>query len=344
MDFDRRYIQRTFELAKKANHNAQPNPYVGAVITKDDHVISEGYHKIRGGLHAEADAISKVDPGLLDGATIYINLEPCCHEDKLTPPCAQAIIRHGIKRVVISNRDPNPKVSGQGIELLRKHNIEVVEGVLETEGAWLNRIFFKNQKEKKPYISLKCAITLDGKIATATGDSKWITGLEARKFSHKLRANHKAIAIGSGTLKSDNPSLDARLEDFYGDQATVLLFSSSEVSKEFKVFDSSINRKVEVVKSQNNASKEQLEETLDNYFKQGISSIFVEGGSELLSSFLRYKLFDELHLFMAPKVLGSGKSFANLGEASSISEGLELELRETQKLGNDLYMNYLRKK
>ena len=203
-------MERAIELAKKGAGWTSPNPLVGAVIVKEDRVIGEGYHKRYGGLHAEREAFSSLKESA-KGATIYVTLEPCCHHGH-QPPCTDAIIEHGISRVVIGSRDPNPLVSGKGAAILKEKGIEVVEDFMRKECDKLNPIFFHFIKTRLPFVTTKYAMTLDGKIATKTCASKWITSEKAREHVHKLRGRYSAIMAGIGTVLADDPMLNCRLE------------------------------------------------------------------------------------------------------------------------------------
>ncbi len=207
---DKEYMERAIELAKKGAGWTSPNPLVGAVIVKEDRVIGEGYHKRYGGLHAEREAFSSLKESA-KGATIYVTLEPCCHHGH-QPPCTDAIIEHGISRVVIGSRDQNPLVSGKGAAILKEKGIEVVEDFMRKECDKLNPIFFHFIKTRLPFVTTKYAMTLDGKIATKTGASKWITSEKAREHVHKLRGRYSAIMAGIGTVLADDPMLNCRLE------------------------------------------------------------------------------------------------------------------------------------
>ncbi|MCR4806242.1 MAG: bifunctional diaminohydroxyphosphoribosylaminopyrimidine deaminase/5-amino-6-(5-phosphoribosylamino)uracil reductase RibD [Lachnospiraceae bacterium] len=207
---DKLYMRRAIELALKGEGFVNPNPMVGAVIVKDGRVIGEGYHHRYGDLHAERDAISSLTEDA-SGATIYVTLEPCCHHGK-QPPCTEAIIEKGIKKVVIGSRDPNPLVSGGGVKILKEAGIEVVEDFLKDECDEINPVFFKYISTGHPYVVIKYAMTMDGKIATVTGASKWITGEESRHEVHRLRHKYSAIMAGIGTVLADDPMLNVRIE------------------------------------------------------------------------------------------------------------------------------------
>ena len=205
------YIKRTLRLAKKAMGMTSPNPMVGAVLVKDGEIIAEDFHRKPGTPHAEALVLSK-SGGKAAGATLYVNLEPCCHTDKRTPPCTKAIINAGVRRVVAAMTDPNPKVSGMGLRELAKAGIEVTSGILEQEAVRLNEFYIKYITTGNPFVILKAAMTLDGKIATPEGRSKWITGEKARRNVHRLRSSVDAVITAIGTVKADDPSLTARIK------------------------------------------------------------------------------------------------------------------------------------
>ena len=206
---DIEYMQRAIALAKKGAGFVNPNPMVGCVVVKDNEIITEGYHEYYGGLHAERNALTHTTSDC-KGATLYVTLEPCCHHGK-TPPCTDIIIEKGIKKVVVGLLDPNPLVSGKGISILQDAGIEVVTGVEVDKIKELNKVFLKYIKTKRPYVILKTAMTLDGKIASYTGDSKWITNDKSRQLVHKLRSEMMGIVAGIGTVKADNPMLNCRL-------------------------------------------------------------------------------------------------------------------------------------
>ena len=204
------FMKRALTLEARGKGRTSPNPLVGAVVVKGNRIISEGYHKKAGTPHAEILALKKAG-SKAQGATLYINLEPCCHTDKKTPPCTKSIIKAGIKKVVIAMIDPNPKVSGRGIKELKGAGIKTETGIMNAEAKNLNESFIKFITKKEPFVILKIAQSLDGKIATARGESQWITGKESRKYVHKLRCEVDALLVGIGTIKKDNPSLDCRI-------------------------------------------------------------------------------------------------------------------------------------
>ncbi|HAA43310.1 MAG TPA: bifunctional diaminohydroxyphosphoribosylaminopyrimidine deaminase/5-amino-6-(5-phosphoribosylamino)uracil reductase RibD, partial [Ruminiclostridium sp.] len=232
------YMKRAIELAKKGWGRTNPNPLVGAVIVKDGKIISEGFHEVVGGSHAEVCAINNADTSVA-GSTMYVNLEPCSHYGR-TPPCVKAIIEAGIKKVVVAMIDPNPKVSGKGVNILKEAGVEVEVGVMEKEAKALNEIFINYVVNKKPFVIMKTAMTLDGKIATFTGSSKWITGTEARRYVHIIRDRVSAIMVGSNTVIKDNPFLTTRLENKEGkDPVRIIVDGKGIVPEDSNVFNSS---------------------------------------------------------------------------------------------------------
>ena len=204
------FMRKVLELARKGRATTSPNPMVGALIVKNGKIIAEDYHRRSGAPHAEALAIEKAGEKA-QGSTLYVSLEPCCHTDKRTPPCTKTIIKAGIKKVVISMKDPNPKVSGKGIQELEQAGIKVISGILEDKARRLNEAYIKYITTKKPFVMLKIAMTLDGRIATPEGQSKWITGEKARGMVHKLRSSVDAVMTAIGTVKADDPELTVRL-------------------------------------------------------------------------------------------------------------------------------------
>ncbi|SKA74027.1 diaminohydroxyphosphoribosylaminopyrimidine deaminase [Clostridium sp. USBA 49] len=345
---DIKYMQRALELAKKGIGYTNPNPLVGAVIVKNGRIIGEGYHQIYGGNHAEINAFKNATEDV-KGATMYVTLEPCSHYGK-TPPCANAIVEKGIKKVIIGLIDPNPEVSGRGIKILKDNGIEVITGVLEEEGRKLNEIFLKYITTKQPFCIMKTAMTLDGKIATFTGDSKWITGKTSRNFVHQLRHRVAGIMVGVGTILKDDPMLTTRLENGEGsDCIRIIVDSNARIPIESKVLN--INSKAKTIvavteKAENDkieALKEKgaeiiitpsKNEKVDLVFlmkklgERKIDSILLEGGSELNYSALESGIVDKINAFIAPKIIGGmkaktpvgGKGRAFINEAISINK------------------------
>jgi diaminohydroxyphosphoribosylaminopyrimidine deaminase/5-amino-6-(5-phosphoribosylamino)uracil reductase len=324
-------MHTVIDLAKQGTGFVSPNPLVGALIVKHSTVIGKGFHQRYGSCHAELNAIFSAQESL-EGSTLYTNLEPCCHTNKNTPPCAQRIIQEKIVRVVIANRDPNPYVNGKGIAVLKEAGIEVIEGVCAEEGERLNEVFFTFQRKKRPFVHLKYAQTLDGKIACLNGDSKWITHENARKKVHEMRLQYDAILIGVGTLIADNPSLTIRLIASQKKCSWRIILGSLKyvdlnhtvVSDEFchKTIivthhkDYTIHRtQVEtlsqcgVVIISVDGSDEgmlNLDQVMQALTKKNITSVLVEGGSAIICSFLKERLVDRVSIFIAPKIIGTG--------------------------------------
>jgi diaminohydroxyphosphoribosylaminopyrimidine deaminase/5-amino-6-(5-phosphoribosylamino)uracil reductase len=249
---DESYIKLTLELARKGRGNVSPNPMVGAVLVKDDKIIGAGYHEYFGGNHAEVNAISN-SRTQLDGATLYVNLEPCSHFGK-TPPCVDTIIQNKISRVVIGTLDMNPVVSGNGIRRLKEAGIDVRVGVLENECVSLNKFFFKHITQQLPYVTLKAAQTLDGKIADPKGDSKWITSLNARRYVHSLRSQYDAVLVGASTIRKDDPSLTVRFIEGRNPKR-IVLDSGLRLSLNYSIFNNNMDSNLIVVASRKSASK-----------------------------------------------------------------------------------------
>ncbi|MFP5387389.1 MAG: bifunctional diaminohydroxyphosphoribosylaminopyrimidine deaminase/5-amino-6-(5-phosphoribosylamino)uracil reductase RibD, partial [Bacteriovoracia bacterium] len=293
------FIRKTFDLAKKGLGTTWPNPLVGSVIVKDGKIIGEGFHKARGLDHAEIDAIkNSTEP--VEGATLYVNLEPCCHTNKTTPPCAQRLIKERIKKVVIANLDPNEEVNGKGVELLRAHGVEVEYGVLQEEGEKLNEVFFLAQRKKRPFIHFKAAVTLDGMTAMTSGESQWITGEKARAHVHELRSQHQAIIVGGQTVRKDNPKLTVRLPGYSGKQPYRIVLSQSEdLPQTHHLFSDEYKDQTLVFND--------IDLMLQELFKKNIISVMLEAGPVLASEFLKRGLIDRVSLYQNPGFLGSGR-------------------------------------
>lgn len=339
-----------------------PNPMVGAVIIKDAKVIGEGFHERAGTDHAEVVAIKNAAEDVR-GSTLYCNLEPCCHTDKRTPPCTDLIIESGIKKVILSNLDPNPKVSGKGIEILRDAGVEVKVGVLEEKGKVLNEAFFKYISTGIPFVNLKMAMSLDGKIALKNGESKWITCDESRKMVHEMRFNCDAIAVGRNTLNSDNPRLNIRDVDSKGKHPKRVVFGNpskmkleshlfqdedkentiivtresdwNECSESLKDFFQS--NKIKVIRIDKHIPGSFLLNGLKRLGELGVTSILVEGGAMLYSSFIKESLYDRIQAFQAPMFIGEG-----INVVASKYEGLaqieRLKILSSKKVGVDNYL------
>ncbi|MFN3648102.1 MAG: bifunctional diaminohydroxyphosphoribosylaminopyrimidine deaminase/5-amino-6-(5-phosphoribosylamino)uracil reductase RibD [Armatimonadota bacterium] len=316
---DRRHMARALELAARARGRTAPNPMVGAVVVSGGRVVGEGWHPRAGEPHAEVFALREAGEAAR-GATLYVTLEPCCHHGR-TPPCAEAVVRAGIRRVVAATGDPFPRVSGGGFGRLREAGIEVECGLLAREALELNRAYFRAVRTGLPWLTLKMAVTLDGKIATRTGDSRWVTGEAAREQVHRLRDWHDAVLIGSGTARADNPQLTARL-DGARSPLRVVIDARAELSPESLLARTArevptllacgpeaetgpLERwGVEVVRLPLAAGRVPLEPLLRELVRRGIHSVLCEGGARLAGSLLDAGLVNELAWFIAPKLVG----------------------------------------
>ena len=336
IDKDRYYMAMALEEAKKGLGFTSPNPMVGSVIVKDGSIISTGYHKRVGADHAELDAIKNAgNIDKLKGATLYVNLEPCCHYGR-TPPCTEAIINNGIKEVVIGNVDVDQRVAGKGIDILTRAGIKVQTGVLSDEDYKLNSIYYFFKKNKRPYIVLKSALTLDGKIGTRTGDSKWISNEDCRNIVHRLRARIKSIAIGKNTILTDKPKLNCRLEGFEQKPVDKLIFTSKEEPQLIKSFAKNNGKNFFIGKEMSSDKDKFLQYCIDNE----IDSILIEGGGEIYSWFIDNRLVDRILLFYKPSFLGNdGIALYNGRKHISICELTEFNLVSTTKIENNIMID-----
>ena len=327
------FMNKAIKLAKKGEGFVNPNPLVGAVIIKNKKIIGEGYHEHWGGNHAEINAIKDAVEST-ENSTMYVTLEPCSHFGK-TSPCVEAIIKSKIRKVVIGLIDPNPLVSGKGIKTLEDKGIEVVTGILENECRELNEVFLKYIETKLPFVTLKYAMTLDSKISSYTGDSKWISNSKSRKYVHELRHVNSAIMVGIGTVLNDNPSLNTRLDiEEAKDPIRIIVDTKGRIPIDFKVVNLKSNAKT-IIATTSLIKKDKLKDLEDknitviicpefnnqvdlNYLlkylaKEGISSILLEGGSELNFNMLEEELVDKVITFIAPKIIGGSLSKTPVG-------------------------------
>jgi diaminohydroxyphosphoribosylaminopyrimidine deaminase/5-amino-6-(5-phosphoribosylamino)uracil reductase len=359
-------MKKALSLAARGKGRTSPNPMVGAVIVKGEKIIATDYHRKAGTPHAEVLALNKAGKKA-KGATLYVNLEPCCHTDKKTPPCTKAIIRSGIKKVVVAMIDPNPKVSGMGLKELRKAGIETVSGVMEAEAKHLNEAFIKYITKKEPFVILKIAQSLDGKIATAGGESKWITGEEARRYAHKLRNEVSAILVGIGTVKNDDPSLDCRIKGGrnpyriivdsnlqiplnakvlkHDDGKTIIVGARravplSERGKYQKKMEQLQKMGAHVLTVKNSNGRVDLKSLMKELGKLEITSIMIEGGSSVNASALANGIADKVMIFIAPKIIGGVDSIPSVGGKSPALLGNAFNLKKLQvkKIGEDLLL------
>lgn len=357
---DIEYMRRAMELAERGVGFTNPNPMVGAVIVKGGKVIGEGWHERCGEWHAERNAFKNCTVPA-EGATMYVTLEPCCHYGK-TPPCTEAIIEHGIARVVVGMEDPNPLVAGKGIALLREAGIEVVCGVEEEALREQNRVFLKYISTKLPWVAMKTAMTLDGKIATRTGDSKWITGAEARAYVHELRHRFMAILVGIGTAVADDPLLNCRIEGRGVRQPIrVVVDSNARLSLDSQLVKTAGEYRTivahtrfapeESVKALREAGVEMLlckekeglvdvRNLLELLGQSGIDSILLEGGGSLNYTFLAEGLADELYAFIAPKIVGgmNAKTPVEGAGMEKMADAINLELENVLNVGHDVLL------
>ena len=330
---DAKYMKKCLSLAKRGKGKVSPNPLVGCVVlNKKGEIISTGYHHKYGENHAERDALLKLKKGEAEGGTLYVNLEPCSHHGK-TPPCTDIILEHKIKRVVYGMKDVNPKVSGA--EVLKKAGVNITEGVLKEEAEFLNRIFIKNMKKKMPYVVLKTAVTMDGKIASKTGDSKWITSEIARKKVYKMRKNFDCILTSSNTVISDNPAMKHHFKCILDKDSRIS--ENAEILKQGRIF---------IATKENTPLKNgklDLRAVLKELYNQGICSVFVECGGKLGGAFLKEGLIDEVYEFIAPKILNDNEGLSpfNSGNVSKISDCVNLEIYEVKKFTPDILIKAL---
>ena len=361
---DQEYMLRAIQLAKKGEGWTNPNPMVGAVIVKDGRIIGEGYHKKCGELHAERNAIASLTESA-EGATIYVTLEPCCHYGK-TSPCTEAIIEQKIKKVVIGSRDPNPKVAGKGAQILRESGITVVQDFMREECDRLNPVFFHYITTKTPYVVMKYAMTLDGKIATKTGASKWITGETARQEVQRMRHRYMGIMAGIGTVLADDPMLNVRVEGWKSpvrivcdsslripldsqivrsakEYRTIVAYAGREENEEItekitKKIEQLHAKGVDTVCCPDEKGQIDLKKLMTYLGNEGIDSILLEGGGTLNDSALRAGIVKEVHCFIAPKLFG-GKNSKTPVEGIGIglpSEALKLKCTDICRIGEDI--------
>ena len=354
---DKEYMLRAISLAKKGEGWTNPNPMVGAVIVKDGRIIGEGYHKKYGELHAERNAFASLKESA-KGATMYVTMEPCCHYGK-TPPCTQAIIEHEIGKVVIGSKDPNPKVSGKGVQILKEAGISVEENFLREECDKLNPIFFHYIRTKMPYVVMKYAMTLDGKIATKTGESKWITGKEAREEVQHMRHRYMGIMVGIGTVLADDPMLNVRVKD-KKNLVRIICDSKLRIKEDSQIVKTAFNQRTIVAYADSQNTQEKLErlhslgvETLycpdeRNQIdlkklmiylgNEGIDSILLEGGGKLNDSAVRAGIVKEVQAFIAPKLFGGVNSKTPIeGIGVNLpSEAVRLKYIDICQIGEDI--------
>lgn len=372
-NINEKYMRMAIELAKKGAGAVNPNPMVGAVVVKNGEVIGRGYHKFFGGPHAEVYALEEAGKEA-EGATIYVTLEPCSHYGK-TPPCAKKIIDMGIKKCFIGSSDPNPKVAGKGVAMLKEAGIEVVENVLKEECDEINQVFFKYIKTKIPYLFVKCGITLDGKIALSNGISKWITNSIAREKVQYYRNKFMGIMVGINTVLTDNPSLTAGIENGVN-PFRIIVDPNLQIDENCKVVKNNEDEKTVIITSQKNLFTEDAENTeiqikqkrlaeenkvkfifidgekfsfrkmLEEIGKIGIDSILLEGGETLISLAFEENVIDGGEIFIANKILGdsSAKPFISGFVREKMEEAVQLTNVRNNIYGENVGMEFYFKK
>ncbi len=354
---DEDYMSMVLSLAKKGRGKTSPNPMVGAIVVRDRKVIGRGFHERPGLPHAEVLAMADAGSDVR-GATLYTNLEPCVHTKKRTPPCTGEIIRRGIRRVVIGMIDPNPLVSGKGIEELKKGGVSVVAGVLKEKAERLNEAFSKYITRRCPFVILKIASSLDGKIATPAGKSKWITGDISRRYVHRLRSEVDAVMVGIGTILKDDPSLTSRVKNgrdpirIVVDERLRIPTGSKVLSLDSpsKTYIATIDgaskvkiRKIEerggivlAVKEKNGLVD--LSSLMDRLGEMEITSLLIEGGAEINASALAEGIVDKAIFFLAPKIIGGQRSLSSIGGGSpeNLEEVIHVHDIRIKKMGADI--------
>ncbi|MEK9628809.1 MAG: bifunctional diaminohydroxyphosphoribosylaminopyrimidine deaminase/5-amino-6-(5-phosphoribosylamino)uracil reductase RibD [Nitrospinota bacterium] len=350
------FMLRALELARKGR--TSPNPMVGAVVVKNNRVIAEGFHPYAGGPHAEVVALRKAG-NKAKGADLYVNLEPCCHTGR-TPPCTDTIIRSGVSRVFAGMKDPNKLVSGKGVRLLRSAGIKVSVGMMKKDCEKLNEVFVKVIETGMPFVTVKTAMSFDGKIATRKGDSQWISGEKSRKFVHELRNRNDAILVGTKTILQDDPKLTCRLGGKRGSHPVRIVldrknriplkakvFANSRVQKVIYVSGPGLSEKreksltaknIETLKGKTGRAGFNLKHLMKMLAKRNLTSILVEGGSELNSSLFSEGIVDRVFAFVCPMLIGGKEAPGPIGGTGidKISKALRLKILNTTQLGDDL--------
>ncbi|NMB83014.1 MAG: bifunctional diaminohydroxyphosphoribosylaminopyrimidine deaminase/5-amino-6-(5-phosphoribosylamino)uracil reductase RibD [Ignavibacteria bacterium] len=361
---DESYIQIAIELAKKGKGKVSPGPLVGSLLVKNDKIIGASYRNSPNDLSTEIIAIkgSNENP---EGSILYTNFEPCSISEK-DFNCLDQIIESKIKRIVVGSVNPNPSSGGNSIKKLKKTGIEVITGVLEKEGYELNRFYFKHSNSRLPYVTLKMATTIDGKIADNSGNSKWITSVESRSMSHQLRSEYDAVLVGYNTVKKDNPQLTVRLVEGRNPKRIILdtelktnpqsdliqknydknliLVTSKKNKTRKKKLAKFIGNGVEIIFAPDNKKKElDLSYLLKKLGEQNISSLLVEGGGKVFSNFINDKLEDEILIFVGPKILGKGYSLTNGMDVKELSKAVKFQIKDYDKVGEDLLIRLIRR-
>jgi diaminohydroxyphosphoribosylaminopyrimidine deaminase/5-amino-6-(5-phosphoribosylamino)uracil reductase len=354
-------MREALRLARKGRGRTSPNPVVGAVIVRKGRVIATGYHRKPGSNHAEIDALAKIGGKVRKGDTLYLTLEPCHHHGR-TPPCTEAILGSGLRRVVVGMKDPNPNVTGGGCEFLARKGVEVKVGILESECRRLNEFFLKFVTTGRPFVIAKSALTMDGWTATSTGHSEWITNERSRQFVHRLRDEVDALMVGIGTVLADDPSLNTRLENRKGkdpvriivdthlripDNARVLNIDSPSMTV-VVVGDDVPAKRLESIQKEGvstllcpkKAGRMDLAALMDLLGKRSITSLLLEGGSTLMGTMIRERLIDKFYIFKAPKILGGsdGVPMATGPGPEMMDQCLSLRDVKIRRFGDDILL------
>jgi diaminohydroxyphosphoribosylaminopyrimidine deaminase/5-amino-6-(5-phosphoribosylamino)uracil reductase len=358
---DIEYMRQVLSLAEKGRGRTKPNPMVGALVVKKGRVIGQGHHAAAGKAHAEIVALKMAGPAA-KGATLYLNLEPCCHTGR-TGPCTDRIIQAGIGRVVFAVKDPDPRVNGRGARILRKAGIEVTSGVLKREAVLLNDVFFGYHRRRRPFITLKSAQTIDGRIATSSGDSRWITGVPARRFAHTLRAEADGLIVGMGTVRSDNPRLTTR-HVAGGNPYRIVVTTSLKFPRHCHLLNDNEDyltivagpaRQVDVFARRcrnrlifwrlatDKSGRVKIADLVARADEFGMRSVLVEGGAELATSFWKAGLVDKYIAITAPRLLGAGIcAVGDLG-TKALAESVEFDDHYFKNCGDDnIFVGYPR--
>jgi len=364
ISLDRQFMRRAIELAKNGLFSTDPNPRVGCVITQGDRIIAEGWHEKAGNQHAEIIALESAQESVL-GATCYVTLEPCSHHGR-TSPCSDALIEVGIKRLVMGMEDPNPQVCGQGIARIKAAGIEVEVGLMEAECRDLNPGFIKRMQTGIPWVTCKLAMSIDGRTAMASGESQWITCKQSRRDIQLLRARSSAIITGSGTVNFDNPSMNARPEDFSNTHHQqlpliqpwrVIMDSQLSVQPDAKIFSLPgrviwvTTKKIKAAKNKDQLTMLQLSPdrhgrvSADLLLKwlaeQGCNEVMIEAGAKLSGTFINAGLVDRLVIYMAPKILGDeARGLLHLPDIEKLSQAKNFKLLSTRMVGTDICLTY----
>lgn len=348
-------MEKALMLARRGLGKTSPNPMVGALVVKGRKVLGKGYHRKYGGPHAEVIALRNAR-GNVRGASMYVTLEPCCHHG-WTPPCVDALIGAGISRVVIGTPDPNPRVNGKGIQSLLNNGIQVKVGVLEERCRELNEAYFKYITNGIPFVTLKFAQSLDGRISTKTGHSQWISSPESLRLGHTLRSIHDGVLVGIGTILVDDPGLTVRLARGKNPRRIIIdgtlriplrakVLNDEGVDKTIIVATERANREkaqslqdlgAEIVWArENQRGKVDMEDLLGKLGGMGLTSVLVEGGAKIITSFLRERLADKIVIVMAPKLIGEGIEAVGDLEIRDLDEALQISRMKTRRLGGDI--------